>query len=556
MNHNAIPRLLVFLISCASVGFGQNTAGNPAEAPTFRSRTELVTVPVVVTRGGKHVSGLKKEQFSVAEDGKTRPVASFEEITARKEPPKRMAAEPGVYTNAFVQEPGPIGLDIILLDVLNTPVMAQANARKSIIKFLARSVQTNEPTMLVLLKRDGMKVVHPFTTDTAVLVAALKKVSSSMDGEHISGADIRAEEELKGTNSIGNAIDVTREGTDLNSFLDTSEPTIRMGIAAEQKDRARMTMELMGNLARAVQGIPGRKTLMWATGDIPCTAAYGLSAMFDMAELCEQTWNALSAANIAIYPIDVGQTNNPVYSSAQYSSPTRPNYPILQNLFAQSFAAYTGGEMCSFRDDLDTCFRKAVDDSSQYYLLSYYADKTVKPGWRKIRVKVDAAHIQVHARSGYYTLGEAASDESRRKLDIAWASLSPVDYTGVSLAVRWTRSNFNNGRAKQAFELRADASALTIDSADKNHMRLNIAAVAHDKSDKIVGDVNQTVEGHLDPSSVQKILQGGLRYTNVIELPPGAYSVKFILRDALSGRMGTVTVPLTIDASATEPANQ
>ncbi|MGH9524880.1 MAG: VWA domain-containing protein [Terriglobales bacterium] len=539
--------LYLAVLLFASLISAQNTASN-SQLPTFRAQTELVTVPVVVTRGGKHVSGLIKDNFSISENGDPRPIASFEEIKVRTEPVKRVAAAPGVYTNELTEDAGPIGLNIILLDVLNTPALVQANARRNIVKFLSRSVQTNEPTMLVVLGRSGMKVVHSFTTDTSVLTSALKKVSSTNEGEHVGLADVQAEEELKGTNSISNPIDVSKEGLDLSSFMNVPKASLREAITAEEKDRARMTMELMANLARAVQGIPGRKTLLWATGDIPCTAAAGAINMMDMAQLCEQTWNALSASNIAIYPIDLGQTTNPVYSSPQYRSSTTPRYTVLQNLFVQSFAAYTGGTVCTFRSDLDTCFRRAIEDSEQYYLLSYYADKAKKPGWRKIKVKVNAEGVQVRARSGYYTLGKTVDEEARQKLDVAWASLSPIDYTGIPIAVEWRRKLFKDGKLHQEFNIAIDPKALTIDTDEQNHMKLDVAAVAHDKKDAIAGDVNQTVEAHLEPASVQKMMQGGFRYTNVIDLPPGVYSVKFIVRDDLSARMGTVTVPLTVEA--------
>jgi hypothetical protein len=36
------------------------------KAPIFKARSELVQVPVVVTRSGAHVPDLKKENFTVA----------------------------------------------------------------------------------------------------------------------------------------------------------------------------------------------------------------------------------------------------------------------------------------------------------------------------------------------------------------------------------------------------------------------------------------------------------------------------------------------------------
>ena len=49
----------------------------------FTSRTELVLVPTVVTdKSGNHIAGLKKEDFTILENGSERQVATFEEITS------------------------------------------------------------------------------------------------------------------------------------------------------------------------------------------------------------------------------------------------------------------------------------------------------------------------------------------------------------------------------------------------------------------------------------------------------------------------------------------
>ena len=75
----------------------------------------------------------------------------------------------------------------------------------------------------------------------------------------------------------------------------------------------------------------------------------------------------------------------------------------------------TGGDYCLLRKDPDLCFRKAVDYSSQYYMLSYYAQPAETVRWRKIHVKVRGANLQVRARSGYFSAGALRDPEERRK---------------------------------------------------------------------------------------------------------------------------------------------
>src|ERR1700684_3954064 len=49
----------------------------------FTARTELVLIPTLVTdKSGNHISGLKKEDFTVLENGSEQKIATFEEITS------------------------------------------------------------------------------------------------------------------------------------------------------------------------------------------------------------------------------------------------------------------------------------------------------------------------------------------------------------------------------------------------------------------------------------------------------------------------------------------
>src|SRR3954471_20212831 len=104
-------RYLPVLALFSSLAAAQQLAEQKS-VPTFTSRTELVTVPVVVLRShsamkqldphswiDEHVTGLKKEDFQIEENGKPIPVATFEEISSSGKEPTRAVPPPGVYTN-------------------------------------------------------------------------------------------------------------------------------------------------------------------------------------------------------------------------------------------------------------------------------------------------------------------------------------------------------------------------------------------------------------------------------------------------------------------------
>ena len=170
--------LLLLGLGLTNLLQGQPQAG--AE-PKFTARSELVTVPVIVAdKSGAHVQNLKKEDFVVTEDGKEQTIAVFEEITRPPEPVHRAPVQPEHFSNALAMGSSvPPRLTIIVLDIVNTAFEDQAYARSELLKYLADSVHSHEPTALLTIGRSGMKVIHDFTTDPAVLEAALKKVKGS-----------------------------------------------------------------------------------------------------------------------------------------------------------------------------------------------------------------------------------------------------------------------------------------------------------------------------------------------------------------------------------------
>jgi len=60
-----VASLAMFL----SVNLGAQESAPRKPAATVRSWTEVVTLPVNVTRHGEHVAGLNKEDFEILQDG-------------------------------------------------------------------------------------------------------------------------------------------------------------------------------------------------------------------------------------------------------------------------------------------------------------------------------------------------------------------------------------------------------------------------------------------------------------------------------------------------------
>ena len=124
----------------------------------FVARTELVTVPVIVLSHGKHVTGLHKADFQIEEEGHAMTLASFDEVGLAQSA-KRIAPPSGIYTNEVLAD-GPVTMTIIALDLINTPYLYQEAVKRELLDYLQHSYRADRPTMLAILSRSGLKVIH------------------------------------------------------------------------------------------------------------------------------------------------------------------------------------------------------------------------------------------------------------------------------------------------------------------------------------------------------------------------------------------------------------
>jgi VWFA-related protein len=116
----------------------------------FTLRTELVLIPTVVTdKSGNHISGLKKEDFTVLENSAEQKITTFEEVSST---PNRFS-RPDVlneFSNSAAADASSRRIMLVVLDFINTRFADQATAREELLKYLTQSVDEREPTLFTL----------------------------------------------------------------------------------------------------------------------------------------------------------------------------------------------------------------------------------------------------------------------------------------------------------------------------------------------------------------------------------------------------------------------
>jgi len=573
---------LIAALTLSVLAFAQEKNKENDREVKFTARTELVLIPTLVTdKSGAHISGLKKEEFTLLENFSQRTIATFEEITS--DPHLYHPKNPNEFTNSPTGGSTP-RITVIVLDFINTPFPDQAFLRNELLKYLSQSLDRREPTGLFTLDRSGIHVIHDFTSDPGLLMAALHKVRGDAsqlvdtpeDMEMLTGS--ASPEGSAGDIGAGGASGGGRPGSAAAMANQIQQEANRLQTMIEdaalnfQSFQQRMaityTLQGMQQLAQAVAGIPGRKSVIWASGGFPFSvsdttmqlAPAGRDSLTDVLPLYERTWQLLNDAQIALYPVDVKglQSNMP---GASIRTPSLPNRrsggygrraiwtQVETHSTFETFAAATGGRAYDNSNDLVKGFRDAVRDSAQYYMLGYYLDRSnTKPGWRRLEVKVKRDHVNVRTRSGFFV--PKATADSGTGNDIASALKSPLNYTELALTGHWDSSEASKEAGKKRVVYIVDLApdpGLT-DPNHNNQIALELAASAT-TPDGLQADrpADRKIDIYPTPEVLAKIREKGIACRGALDLAAGEYTVHIVIRDDLSGRIGSVTTPLKVE---------
>src|SRR5580692_2728978 len=186
-------------LSAAALPTQTNQPQTQSAIPVIRANTRAVAVDVVVTRDhDEPVTALRKQDFTVLEDGKPVTVDFFEEHTAKTLPPGAVPSlakmPPNMYTNV-PPAPESDSVNVLLLDTLNTDRPDQAYVRQQMVNFL----KTMQPGLRVAVFVLGSKLrmVQGFTTDSSVLRDA---VNDKKNG-------VKMEDDTSVTRSLHDKID-------------------------------------------------------------------------------------------------------------------------------------------------------------------------------------------------------------------------------------------------------------------------------------------------------------------------------------------------------------
>jgi len=571
-------------------GASQNsTQPQNAQPFTIKTATEVVLVNVQVRDSkGNFVRDLKQEDFTITEDGKTQKILSIDVentdvVTGNNDlqavnllgnlngaTATQIQAEvrqrsqqttPTAYTKDSFRDRR---LMVLFFDLTSMQPEEVTRGVKSAEKFVETQLRPSDLIAVVSLST-RFNTDQDFTNDKDDLLTALRKLDPDSANGFEDGAADTADD----------------AGTDQTFAADDSETS------TFNTDRK---LDALRTMFETLQGIEQKKSVMYFSGGLRTSGIDNQTSL-------RAAVNAAVRSNTSIYPVDVRGLQAVVPGGDAGQRGQRGlalfNGGGLRGQFTQlrqsqdtlvTLAADTGGKAFTDTNDFGPAFTKVQEDTSMYYVLSYVSSNTVKDGkFRQIRVTVKGKDLRVEARRGYNAdtdfqhLGKDGREKQMR--DELAADLPSTDLP-VYLATGYFKLDDTRYFVPASIVVPGSAIPFARES-DQDKATIDILGAVLDlgpsaggrggggrgegprggpppgrdlppgigppqqqQGPRIFGQIKDTVKLSLNAS--EGVKGKNIQYEAGFLLPPGRFTLRFIVRENETGQVGSFETDIFI----------
>jgi VWFA-related protein len=562
------------LVMNAAPPLAAQQASHEPPPVTIRVSTKLVLVDVVVTdKQGNPITGLKPENFTLQEKGKTQKITFFSFPHVQPDQPEPPQLGPGIYSNKpeYRSSGGPV--TAILLDAANTPFKDQAYARAQMLRYVQEQLKGGQKIGVFTLT-DSLSLLQDFTSDPKVLLAALEKYKPQ-------------EQQLQ--NSVPQPVTAIGPGLDRGALQEAviqaqsnaqGFQNAQVGYAMDR--RVETTLQGMRSLARILGGIPGRKELIWLTAAFPfdlipenrnvseaelladlpnidirqknvdtmAAGAYAATERTTHTQAIRDVAAQLANAQIAIYPIDVrglasgmefqreDAANRQRLSSSSAALVRMDDITASQQTMRE-MAAETGGRAYVNQNEIRAGVAMALGDNAASYTLGYYPeDKKWDGNYRSVKVKVDRQGSEARHRRGYFAIDPTQGKDRKSDQQLAEILRDRAPDTQVIFSAQIKPAE--NGKVKVLFLV--DPNTISAQDASGGSKKLNFVLSANVLSPegKVLDSRSTKIDQTFDAATYQKILQQGVLVPIELDAKSGKNELRLVVQDARTGFVGSL----------------
>jgi VWFA-related protein len=508
----------------------------PPQPFTIRVNTQLVIQAVSVTdKEGKIIPGLTADDFVLTEDNVPQNISVFEFQKIDDTVVPRSTVSLGQPLAAEVQPastriaPVPEGdnryqdrrLLAIYFDMSALGPIDRFRALQAAQTFIEKEMKGPDLVAIFTYSDGAIRVRRDFTDDKDALVGMIQRLLYPTD------KDIAED----------TATDFGQNSGEFNLF---------------NTDRQLAALQTAVNMLGVVRE---KKSLIYFASGL------NLNGVDNQAQL-RATLNAARKANVAFYPVDArGLVATAPMGNASQASPgglgmytgasAMTSMRVLQRSqdALYTLAADTGGKAMLDSNDLSLGIVRAQQAQSSYYILGYYSTNANRDGkLRKVKVTVKDRNADLSYRESYYADKEFtkySSTEKERHLEEAMLLGNPI--TDLTIVMEMNYFRLNNAEYFIPLAVKIPGSELVLaqkEGAEKTV--IDFLWEIKDESGATVTNLRDRVEIKLKGETASRLASSPVQYDSGSTLFPGKYTVKFLARNAETGRIGTYQANLVV----------
>lgn len=517
-----ISLLLLPLAAVSGPAVSQEPEARRQEpTPQFRTAVEVLRIQVGVhDEDGDFVSGLGEADFELLVDGEPRAIIDVLEMSAGRvvrsatSVPEDAAVVAG---ETQTLPPGARRQFLVFLDLMAADFAGLRNARSAAVDFVEDVVQPEDRLGLAMYSaRSGLEMMVPFTADHEQVRQRLKDLSIGVSMRAVDPA-------LAGIPVDEIAGSVGGDVADIVAEVEAS----RFALGAEQ------VIVALRQLGRELSVIQGRKDVLYFSSGI----SDDVVSSTGFAHAMQSATASLRASDTVLHTLqpDVMRGTG-VHDVRNMQSSLQLNDisgSIGRNIVDRAFLYYlsgeTGGESYWFRHQLRRGLADVEEATRRYYVIAFQigaGDPRVAS--LQLRTSRQGAVVRVPERLALTrTFGELTAVQQQLRVAEALELGAARDdlalmVTGVPLAPEGPSRPL-------ALALQVPASQLAVLAGERGDdaVALEVLGLAID----VDGGIHDVFRGRVT-AQVRGLDGSPFRYVHVVRVPPGAYHLKVLVREA------------------------
>ena len=470
--------------------------------PTLKVSTKLrvLDVTVIDKKGNPVTSGLGKDDFTIVDDRIKKEIFSFD----------GPSGAPGVTTL-------PTSV-VLVIDHLNTPFEDEYWQQTQLEKYLLdQGDKLNQDTELLLFTETGLQVVEGFTRDRKDLLDAVKSIHSLIPYR-------------------------------LTANWNMENLSLAMGALEE--------------VALQTKQREGRKNIIWVGSGGAGVASRGMIGEAKLRRYVRRTSNLMIEARVTLFMVfpalkvvgkqesrggaggqDVtASSTDPFFNGGSSIVTPAATDPFFGGVNMGVFAKATGGKVYLNSNDIVSEVHDSIALGTKYYTLSYKPNDIGSDGsFKRIQVKMKNSSLTALSKGGYYVTSrddDPNAGENEVRFEVRKAAISSVPFSDLSVGVKGV--NYYKPEQTSTFEIALKPGEIKMEQGADGIWKgeIVIAAVSTNGDHDILASASKAMAVTASNAAMAHAKVPVLKVTINLRVPRRTHTLRFVVRDMSTGRMG------------------